>query len=82
MTVSLPSADIYTHSLTPSNRVQWTVSTRDAHLCSQAVHEKGLQASMNLNERMLYIQWSHRSCHLQTELKSSEYIIDIRSFYL
>jgi len=82
MNVLLPAADIYTHSVTPSNRVLWTVSTGEAHLCSQAVHVKGLQASMNRNEQLLYLHWSYRSCHLQIELKNSEYITDRCSLYL
>lgn len=64
MNVLLPTADIYTHSLTPSlptrtknsQHRRRTVSTGDAHLCSQAIHAKGLQASMNLNVQLLYIQ--------------------------
>lgn len=57
MNVLLHTAGTYTHSVTHSlhNRVLRTVSTGDAHLCSQAVHAKGLQASMNLNEQFLYI---------------------------
>jgi len=83
MNVLLPTADIYTHSLTPSLQPCTSTSQHKRRTpVLTGVHEKGLQASMNLNEQLLYIQWSDRSCRLQTELKSSEYITDSCSFYL